>query len=86
MARIPQPYLFGWKEIDAASDLDRLRLVLDVLPDEDLVSFLEETPRNFGGSIDACIKRLNEYLRGWMGFFKICTGEVEKERGIEKYV
>lgn len=39
---------------------------------------LELTPRNFGGSMDACIKRLNEYLQGWIGFFKICTGKVEK--------
>ena len=41
MATIPQPYLFSWKEIDEASDLDRLRLVLDALPDEKLVTFLE---------------------------------------------
>jgi hypothetical protein len=26
MATIPQPSLFSWKEIDAASDLDRLVL------------------------------------------------------------
>jgi hypothetical protein len=42
MARIAQPWLFSWKEIDEASDLDRLRLVLDALPDEQLVRFLEE--------------------------------------------
>ena len=42
MATIPQPYLFSWKEIDEASDLDRLRLVLDALPDEKLVTFLEQ--------------------------------------------
>ena len=42
MATIPQPYLFSWKEIDEASDLDRLRLVLDSLPDEMLVMFLEQ--------------------------------------------
>ena len=41
MATIAQPFLFSWKEIDEASDLDRLRLVLGVLPDEKLVSFLE---------------------------------------------
>jgi len=40
---------------------------------------LELTPRNFGGSLDACIQRLNEYLRGWIGFFKVCTGGVEKQ-------
>ena len=42
MATIPQPSLFTWQQIDTASDLDRLRLVLDALPDEPLVRFLEE--------------------------------------------
>lgn len=42
MATIPQPSLFSWRQIDAASDLDRLRLVLAALPDEPLVAFLEQ--------------------------------------------
>jgi hypothetical protein len=42
MATIPQPSLFMWDEIDAASDLDRLALVLSVLPDEELVRTLEQ--------------------------------------------
>ena len=42
MATIPQPSLFSWQQIDAASDLDRLRLVLSALPDEELVRFLEK--------------------------------------------
>ena len=42
MATIAQPFLFSWKEIDAASDLDRLSLVLNVLPDEKLVLYLEQ--------------------------------------------
>jgi RNA-directed DNA polymerase len=33
----------------------------------------ELTPRNFGNSLDACILELNKYLRGWFGFFRICT-------------
>ncbi len=41
MAIIPQPSLFSWKEIEAASDLDRLRLVLWVLDDEGLMRKLE---------------------------------------------
>jgi group II intron reverse transcriptase/maturase len=31
------------------------------------------TARNFGQSLDACIKRLNAYLKGWIGFFGICA-------------
>jgi len=44
MARIPQPSLFRWNQIDAASDLDRLRLVLEALAsvDEPLVRFLKQ--------------------------------------------
>lgn len=45
MATIPQRSLFSWKQIDAASDLDRLRLVLSVLPDEPLVATLEKHRR-----------------------------------------
>jgi hypothetical protein len=41
MAILPQPALFGWDEIEAASDLDRLALVLAGLPDEALMVALE---------------------------------------------
>lgn len=41
MAILPQPSLFNWTEIDAASDLDRLRLVLESIPDEPLMQALE---------------------------------------------
>jgi hypothetical protein len=41
MARIAQPYLFGWEKIDAAGDLDRLEMVLSAIPDEQFVSYLE---------------------------------------------
>jgi RNA-directed DNA polymerase len=37
----------------------------------------ELTPRNWGRSLRSCIKLLNVYLRGWMGFFGICSAEVE---------
>ena len=42
MATIPQPSLFSWQQIDSASDLHRLKLVLAALPDEPLVRFLEQ--------------------------------------------
>lgn len=35
----------------------------------------EKTPRNWGNSMHQCIEKLNEYLQGWMGFFRICTEE-----------
>lgn len=33
----------------------------------------ELTPRNWGRSMDACIAAINEYLRGWMNHFHVCT-------------
>lgn len=41
MAMIPQSKLFSWKEVEVRSDLDRLRLVLEVLPDEGVMRELE---------------------------------------------
>lgn len=42
MAIIAQKKLFGWREIEELGDLDRLRLVLQWLPDEPLMQALEE--------------------------------------------
>jgi RNA-directed DNA polymerase len=39
----------------------------------------ERTPRTWGAPLKACIQGLNEYLRGWVGFFGICTNTVERE-------
>jgi RNA-directed DNA polymerase len=33
----------------------------------------ELTPRNWGQSLSACFEGLNRYLRGWMGYFRLCT-------------
>jgi RNA-directed DNA polymerase len=38
----------------------------------------ELTPRNWGNTLKSCIARVNEYLVGWIGFFGICTAEVER--------
>ena len=42
MAIIAQKQIFGWKEIKELGDLDRLRLVIEYLPDEQLMRILEE--------------------------------------------
>jgi hypothetical protein len=41
MAKLLVPYLFKWQEVEAKSDLERLRLVLEYLPDEGLMKKLE---------------------------------------------
>ena len=42
MAKLITPYLFTWQEVEARSDLERLRLVLDHIGDEGLMQKLEE--------------------------------------------
>lgn len=42
MAIIPQKQIFGWQEIDELGDLQRLLLVLNHLPDEELMKKLEQ--------------------------------------------
>lgn len=42
MAKIIQPNLFTWQEIDDLGDLERLQLVIDTIPDENIVKLLEE--------------------------------------------
>jgi len=41
MAIIPQQKLFGWDEIEKLGDLERLGLVLDNMPDEEMMQSLE---------------------------------------------
>jgi len=41
MAIIHQPQLFSWNDVEACSDLHRLRMVLEALPDELLMQTLE---------------------------------------------
>jgi hypothetical protein len=42
LAKLITPYLFRWEEVEAKSDLERLRLVLDHVPDEALMGKLEK--------------------------------------------
>lgn len=42
MAIIPQLSLFSWDDIEELGDLERLRLVLEHMPDEKLMQKLEK--------------------------------------------
>ena len=41
MSILPQPSLFSWKEVEATSEISRLTRLLDVLPDQELLTALE---------------------------------------------
>lgn len=44
-------------------------------------------PRTFGQSLRACISRVNEYLRGWIGFFSVCSAaELQTLNGLDAHI
>ena len=55
MAKLVAPYLFTWKDVEAKSDLERLMLVLEHLPDEELMQKLEEQ-RKWGADFNIGIR------------------------------
>lgn len=46
----------------------------------------ELVPRNWGGSLDASITRLNVYLIGWLGFFGTCTAGRITFRNLDAHI
>jgi len=48
MAIIPQQTLFVWSEIKNLGDLERLRLVIEYMPDEELMAKLEREEERAG--------------------------------------
>jgi RNA-directed DNA polymerase len=57
---------------------DSVQVVLSKRTKERIDSKIRElTPRKWGGSLKACIAKINTYVTGWMGFFGICTEQVE---------
>nr|WP_288010501.1 hypothetical protein [Kyrpidia sp.] len=64
MAIIPQIELFSWEEIEPLGDLERLRLVLEHLPDEALMVQLEKS-RGHGRDDDYPVRAMwNSMLAG----------------------
>lgn len=59
-----------------------VEVLLSVRSKERLDARIRElTPRNWGGSLEACIRQLNVYLVGWLGFFGICSPGIERTLG-----
>jgi group II intron reverse transcriptase/maturase len=52
----------------------RVEVQLSVRSKERIDAKIRElTPRNWGQSVRQCIEGINTYLRGWIGFFQVCT-------------
>jgi RNA-directed DNA polymerase len=45
------------------------------------------TPRNWGGSLESCLARINAWLRGWHGFFGIASAaEMQMMRKLDAHI
>ena len=45
----------------------------------------ELTPRNWGAPLSAAIARINVYLTGWLGYFRICSDNAENRRQLSNW-
>jgi len=77
MASIPQRQLFRWQEIEELGDLERLRLVVDYLPDEALMRTLEDN-RGHGRDDNPIRAVWNSILAGIV-FEHRSTAELRRE-------
>ena len=73
VARPEERHFVGFRVCRSALD-GRVEVMLSKRSKERIGERLRElVPRNWGGSLDACIRRLNVYFRGWLNFFGSCT-------------
>lgn len=45
MAKIIQQKIFSWKDVEASSELERLRMVIEAMPDDELMKAAERKGR-----------------------------------------
>lgn len=54
----------------------KVKVLLSTRTEERLDTRIRElTPRTWGQSVAECFEKLNSYLRGWFGYFRLCTEE-----------
>jgi RNA-directed DNA polymerase len=73
VARPEERHFLGFRlKVNALSG--EVEVLLSKRSEERIATRIRElTPRNWGNSLRACIRLLNVYLLGWLGFFDICT-------------
>lgn len=78
VARPEERHFVGFRLVHKDSD-DPVEVLLSERSKERIDAKIRElTPRNWGGSLRECIRQVNGYLTGWIGFFGICTEASER--------
>ncbi len=79
VARPEQLHFLGftlWRRNDGSVEVDLSKRSIERIN----TRIRELTPRSWGGSFNACVAKVNEYLRGWYGYFRLCT-----KRGVRRF-
>ncbi len=73
VARPEQVHLLGFNLL-RRDDGEGVEVLLSKRTHERLRTKLRElTPRNWGQSLDLCMEQVSTYVRGWAGYFRLCT-------------
>ena len=84
VAEVGEPHFLGFRLGANTKDIGGTTINLSKRSKKRLrAKSVELTPRNYGQSMESCIETINTYLKGWYGYFKLCTGE-ESFREIAK--
>lgn len=79
MAIIPRKSLFSWEDVDALGDLQRLKYVIESLPDEPLMRKLEKERGN--GRDDYPVRAMWNSLMAMIVFEHDCIASLRRELG-----
>lgn len=72
-----------WEPLDGSVQVGLSQRTKDRIDDK----LRELTPRTWGNSLKACMKAINAYVTGWMGFFGICTAQIESTlKGLDAHI
>lgn len=86
VARSEERHFVGFR-LRCEPETGNVEVLLSARSKERIEAKLRELlPRNFGNSLAACLRRLNKYLLGWLGFFGVCTGEQRTFHGLDAHI
>lgn len=87
VARPSERHFVGFR-LEREPEVGNVEVLLSKRSKERIDTKIRElTPRSWGQSLRACILKINVYLVGWLGFFGICTAEIERTlHGLDAHI
>ena len=86
VARPEQRHFLGFS-LSYSAKTERVAVLLSKRSRDRIMAKIKQlTPRTWGASFDECVSRINAYLRGWIGFFGVCTSMADHARSIDSHL